>query len=163
MNLLARFLPEIFRTKKIFGSLPCIVAAVLAAPVAVGLFANGAHAATWYLQGAGGNVGLTANTTQWNSALNGTGSNPAALPSAGNTDTWIVPPKVTRGVRATAAGNVWLGGWLRWQIATAKATGDLLVTVQVAVPAELTDEQREALESLAATLPSAPREHLGVA
>ena len=48
-------------------------------------------------------------------------------------------------------------------VATAKATGDLLVTVQVAVPAELTDEQREALESLAATLPSAPREHLGVA
>lgn len=48
-------------------------------------------------------------------------------------------------------------------VATAKSTGDLLVTVQVSVPAKLTDEQREALESLADTLPSAPREHLGVA
>lgn len=118
MNLLARFLPEIFRTKKIFGSLPCIVAAVLAALMAVGLFANGAHAATWYLQGGGGNVTLTANTTQWNSALNGTGSNPAALPSAGNTDTWIVPPKGIR-VRATAAGNVWLGGITEFQATSA--------------------------------------------
>jgi len=48
-------------------------------------------------------------------------------------------------------------------VATAKSTGDLLVTVQVAVPSKLTDEQRAALESLAETLPSAPREHLGVA
>ncbi len=117
MNLLARFLPEIFRTKKIFGSLPCIVAAVLAALMAVGLFANGAHAATWYLQPSN-NVTLTASTTQWNSALNGTGSNPAALPSAGNTDTWIVPPKGIR-VRATAAGNVWLGGITEFQATSA--------------------------------------------
>ena len=48
-------------------------------------------------------------------------------------------------------------------VATAKSTGDLLVTVQVAVPSKLTDELRAALESLAETLPSAPREHLGVA
>ena len=43
-----------------------------------------------------------------------------------------------------------------------KAHGDLLVTVQVAVPTELTEEQRDAVEALAATLPSSPREHLGV-
>jgi len=48
-------------------------------------------------------------------------------------------------------------------VATTKSTGDLLVTVQVAVPSKLTDEQRNALESIADTLPSAPREHLGVA
>ena len=35
-------------------------------------------------------------------------------------------------------------------IATEKATGDLIVTVEVAVPAELSDEQRAAIEQLAA-------------
>jgi molecular chaperone DnaJ len=45
---------------------------------------------------------------------------------------------------------------------TKKGTGDLLVTVQVAVPSELTDEQRQAVEALAATLPDAPRQHLKV-
>ena len=46
-------------------------------------------------------------------------------------------------------------------VATAKGTGDLLVTVQVDVPTDLTDEQRDAVEALAATLPRARREHLG--
>lgn len=43
-----------------------------------------------------------------------------------------------------------------------KGTGDLLVSVQVDVPGELTDEQRSAVEALAATMPDAPRQHLGV-
>ena len=43
-----------------------------------------------------------------------------------------------------------------------KGAGDLMVTVQVAVPADLTDDQREAVEALAAALPDSPREHLGV-
>jgi molecular chaperone DnaJ len=43
-----------------------------------------------------------------------------------------------------------------------KGSGDLLVTVQVSVPTHLTDEQRQAVEALADTLPDAPREHLGV-
>ncbi|NCY16612.1 MAG: molecular chaperone DnaJ [Actinobacteria bacterium] len=47
-------------------------------------------------------------------------------------------------------------------VATKKGTGDLLVTVQVTVPAELTKEQRSAIEALADTLPAAPRDHLGV-
>lgn len=47
-------------------------------------------------------------------------------------------------------------------VATKKGTGDLLVTVQVTVPTDLTDEQRRAVEALAETLPAAPREHLGV-
>jgi molecular chaperone DnaJ len=47
-------------------------------------------------------------------------------------------------------------------VATKKGTGDLLVTVQVTVPAELTKEQRSVIEALADTLPAAPRDHLGV-
>jgi molecular chaperone DnaJ len=47
-------------------------------------------------------------------------------------------------------------------VATKKSTGDLLVTVQVAVPDVLSDEQRQAVEALAAVLPESPRTHLGV-
>lgn len=47
-------------------------------------------------------------------------------------------------------------------VATKKATGDLLVTVQVDVPTQLTDEQRDALEAMASTFPAAPRDYLGV-
>ena len=47
-------------------------------------------------------------------------------------------------------------------VATKKGTGDLLVTVQVSVPTELSKEQRQAVEALAATLPEASREFLGV-
>ena len=41
-------------------------------------------------------------------------------------------------------------------------TGDLLVTVEVAVPEELSDAQREAVEAFAAASPESPRRHLGV-
>jgi molecular chaperone DnaJ len=47
-------------------------------------------------------------------------------------------------------------------VETKKGHGDLLVTVQVAVPSHLSDEQKAAVEALAETLPDAPREHLGV-
>ena len=40
--------------------------------------------------------------------------------------------------------------------------GDLLVTVDVAVPQSLSDEQRQAVQALAATEPANPRAHLGV-
>jgi molecular chaperone DnaJ len=40
--------------------------------------------------------------------------------------------------------------------------GDLLVTFEVQVPAELTEQQRAAVETLAGELPGNPREHLGV-
>ena len=44
---------------------------------------------------------------------------------------------------------------------TAKAgTGDMLVSVEVAVPASLTDEQRHAVEALAVVLDASPRAHL---
>jgi molecular chaperone DnaJ len=48
-------------------------------------------------------------------------------------------------------------------VETRKGTGDLLVTVQVAVPRSLTAEQREAVEALAAATTESPRESLGVA
>ena len=47
-------------------------------------------------------------------------------------------------------------------VAAKKGTGDLMVTVHVAVPTSLTDEQRAALEALAETLPSAARDFLEV-
>jgi molecular chaperone DnaJ len=47
-------------------------------------------------------------------------------------------------------------------VVTKKGSGDLLVTVQVAVPTELSKEQRKAVEALADTMPAAPRDYLGV-
>ena len=47
-------------------------------------------------------------------------------------------------------------------VATKKGTGDLLVTVQVAVPPSLTDEQRRAVEAVADAFTESPRAHLGV-
>lgn len=40
--------------------------------------------------------------------------------------------------------------------------GDLLVTFDVMVPSELDDDQRTAIEAMAAAMPTNPREHLGV-
>jgi molecular chaperone DnaJ len=40
--------------------------------------------------------------------------------------------------------------------------GDLLVTVDVVVPQTVSDEQRQALEALAAADSANPRAHLGV-
>ncbi len=40
--------------------------------------------------------------------------------------------------------------------------GDLLVTVEVAVPRRLTDAQRRAVEELAEAMTESPRAHLGV-
>jgi molecular chaperone DnaJ len=43
-----------------------------------------------------------------------------------------------------------------------KSVGDLLVTVEVAVPTRLTDAERKAVEELAAASDESPRAHLGV-
>jgi len=40
--------------------------------------------------------------------------------------------------------------------------GDLLVTIEVAVPAKLSDDERSAIEKLAAVSGESPRRHLGV-
>jgi molecular chaperone DnaJ len=45
-------------------------------------------------------------------------------------------------------------------IATKKATGDLIVTVEVDVPRQLTDEQRTAVEALVAATTVSPRTRL---
>ncbi|MFN8018652.1 MAG: molecular chaperone DnaJ [Acidimicrobiales bacterium] len=45
-------------------------------------------------------------------------------------------------------------------VATKKGTGDLMVTVEVAVPAKLSDEERAAIEALAAAATESPRAHL---
>ncbi len=48
-------------------------------------------------------------------------------------------------------------------VPSAKVTGDLLVTVEVSVPTEMTDEQRSLLEQFRETRPDDnPRAHLGV-
>ena len=48
-------------------------------------------------------------------------------------------------------------------VATPKGTGDLLVTVEVAVPSNLSSAERKALEAFqAASNGASPREHLGV-
>ena len=48
-------------------------------------------------------------------------------------------------------------------VATAKGTGDLLATVEVAVPSKLSSAERKALEAFqAASNGASPREHLGV-
>lgn len=47
-------------------------------------------------------------------------------------------------------------------VAAKGGTGDLLVTVQVAVPTKMSEAQREAVEAFAALTTESPREHLGV-
>jgi molecular chaperone DnaJ len=48
-------------------------------------------------------------------------------------------------------------------VATRKGTGDLLATVEVAVPSKLSSAERKALEAFqAASDGASPREHLGV-
>jgi molecular chaperone DnaJ len=47
-------------------------------------------------------------------------------------------------------------------VSAKKTTGDLLVTVQVAVPPSLSDEQRRAVEAVAEAFTDSPRAHLGV-
>jgi len=45
-------------------------------------------------------------------------------------------------------------------VATGKATGDLLVSIEVAVPAKLSAAERKAIETLASLAETSPREHL---
>lgn len=47
-------------------------------------------------------------------------------------------------------------------VSTPKKAGDLLVTVEIAVPQNIGDKERKALEAYAATYSESPRTHLGV-
>jgi molecular chaperone DnaJ len=47
-------------------------------------------------------------------------------------------------------------------VSAKKGAGDLLVTVEVAVPQKLSAQERKAVEALAEASEASPREHLGV-
>jgi molecular chaperone DnaJ len=47
-------------------------------------------------------------------------------------------------------------------VPASKGAGDLLVTVEVAVPQQLSAAEKEAIEALAAASTTSPRAHLGV-
>ncbi len=69
----------------------------------------------------------------------------------GATVTLKIPPATPTGKTFRVRGR---------GVSTTKGTGDLLVTVVVDVPTELTDEQRAAVEALAAAMPKSPRDRL---
>jgi len=69
----------------------------------------------------------------------------------GSTVTLKIPPATPSGKTFRVKGK---------GVAAAKKTGDLLVTVVVDVPSELSDEQRSAVEALAAATVRSPRDHL---
>ncbi|HLT69138.1 MAG TPA: molecular chaperone DnaJ [Acidimicrobiales bacterium] len=72
----------------------------------------------------------------------------------GGTVTLRIPPGTRSGRTFRVRGR---------GVPTTKGTGDLLVTVEVAVPQRLTDEERKAVEALAAATDGrSPRAHLGV-
>jgi molecular chaperone DnaJ len=78
-----------------------------------------------------------------------------AVPTLDGPVTLRIPPGTASGttLRVRGRGVPASGG---------KKAGDLLVTVQVDVPKQLTDKQRGALEQLAAATTESPRRHLGV-
>jgi molecular chaperone DnaJ len=75
------------------------------------------------------------------------------VPTLGDPVTLRIPPGTPTGktFRVRGRGAPVAGGF-----------GDLLVTVEVVIPSPLTDEQRAAVEALAAAIPESPRKHLGV-
>ena len=75
--------------------------------LAVGLFAATANAATWYAQSSLAGA-LYSDPTGWNSELDGSGSSPAALPSAGDTDTWVID--INNRTYWNSTDIVWYGG-----------------------------------------------------
>jgi molecular chaperone DnaJ len=76
------------------------------------------------------------------------------VPTLDGPVTMRVPPGLTPGktLRVRGKGMPKAGG----------GVGDLMVTVDVVVPQTLSDEQRQAVEALAATESANPRAHLGV-
>jgi molecular chaperone DnaJ len=75
------------------------------------------------------------------------------VPTLGDPVTLRIPPGTPTGktFRVRGRGAPVAGGF-----------GDLLVTVEVVIPSPLTDDQRAAVEALAAAIPESPRKHLGV-
>ena len=75
------------------------------------------------------------------------------VPTLDGTVVLRVPPGTKSGSRFRVKGR---------GVADEKGAGDLLVTVEVAVPSKLSPAQREAIEALATASTESPRTHLGV-
>lgn len=98
----------------------------------------------------GRNLGLTIPVTFAEAALGAE----VAVPTLDGKVTLRIPPGTPNGKTFRVSGK---------GVTTTKGTGDLLVTVEVAVPTTLTDEQRQLLEKFRDSSPNDdPRAHLGV-
>lgn len=75
------------------------------------------------------------------------------VPTLGDPVTVRIPPGTPSGTTLRVRGR---------GVPSRKGPGDLLVTVEVRVPARLNARQRAALEAFAAATPDSPRAHLGV-
>jgi molecular chaperone DnaJ len=78
---------------------------------------------------------------------------PAGNPGSGGNVVLRIPPGTRSGRTFRVKGR---------GANTSKGVGDLLVTVEVAVPTQLSDAQRQAIEALAEASTESPRSHLGV-
>jgi molecular chaperone DnaJ len=74
------------------------------------------------------------------------------VPALDGTVTLRIPPGTPSGKTFRVKGR---------GVKSGASRGDLLVTVEVAVPTELTESQREALEAFATATPDSPRDRLG--
>ena len=98
----------------------------------------------------GRNLTITVPITFAEAAL---GANITVPTLEGGPVTLKVPPGTRNGKTFRVKGR---------GVATAKGTGDLLVTTEVAVPSKLSAAERKAVEALAAASTESPRAHLGV-
>ena len=84
----------------------------------------------------------------------------AALGTKVKVPTLDGPPVTLKLPAGTSSGRVFR---VRGKgVGAAKSTGDLLVTIEVAVPSQLSDDERAAVEALAETITVSPRDFLGV-
>jgi molecular chaperone DnaJ len=109
------------------------------------------HVGTHPLFGrSGDNLTLTVPITYPEAAL---GADVAVPTAEGDVVTIRVPPGTRSGRTFRVRGR---------GVVTARAKGDLLITVEVAVPQNMSDGERAALEAYASALEESPRAHLGV-
>jgi molecular chaperone DnaJ len=109
------------------------------------------HVGTHALFGrSGDNLTLAVPITYPEAAL---GADVAVPTVDGETVTIRVPPGTRSGRTFRVRGR---------GVVSQRAKGDLLVTVEVAVPQNMSDAERSALEAYAAALEESPRAHLGV-
>ncbi len=97
----------------------------------------------------GGDLTLNVPVTYPEAALGAT----ITVPSLGRPVTLKIPPGTRTGQVLRVRGRGLQHG---------SQAGDLLVTVEVVVPAKLTEPERRAIEALAQAAPASPRAHLGV-